>query len=87
MQTYEESIQNIEIIGEEEIRVWVIQDSVQKYLFKELLMQTSPKVKEIESQLSKHEVEAGLLEPIDCRVIREEAHAWGVFIKKPVGST
>ena len=50
-------------------------------------MHTTPKVKEIESHLSKHEVVAHLLEPVNYRVIKEEAHAWGVFIKKPVGST
>ena len=83
----EESIQKIEIIREEEIRVWVIQPSVHKYLFKELLMQTSPKVKEIESHLSKHEVFSRLLERVDYQVIREEAHACGIFIKKSVGPT
>ena len=77
----------IKSIGKEVIRVWVKQASVHKYLFKELLIQTSPKVKETESQLSKHGVVAHLLEPVDYQVIREEAHVWGMFIKKPVGTT
>ena len=87
LQTDEESIQKIESIGEEAIEVWVIQASVHKHLFEELLSQTSTKVKEIESQLFKHEVDARLFEPVNYRVIRKEANAWGVFIKKPVGPT
>ena len=83
----EQSIQKIENIGEEAIKVWVIQASVHKHLFEELLIHTSPKVKEIESQLSRHRMAARLLELIDYRVIREEAHAWSVFIKKLVGPT
>ena len=58
MHTDEQSIQKIENIGEEVIEIWVVQDLVHKYLFEELLMQKSPKVKEIESQLAKHEVTA-----------------------------
>ena len=87
IQTDEESIQKIESIGKEEIRVWVIQASIHKHLFEELLMQTAPNVKEIESQLSKHEVVSHLLEQLDYQIIREEAHAWSLFIKKPVGPT
>ena len=48
-------------------------------------MQTSPKVKEIESQLAKHEVTARLLEPVDYRVINAEAAAWKVFIGGSAG--
>ena len=38
-------------------------------------------MKEIESQLSKHEVEVCVLEPAEYKVISEQAQAWGVFIK------
>ena len=56
LQTGEDSIAKIEIISEEAIGVWVVQASIHKHLFEELLTQNSPKVWEIESQLSKHEV-------------------------------
>ena len=49
LQIYKQSIQKIERIGEETIEILVVQASIHKYLFEELLMQTSPKVKEIES--------------------------------------
>ena len=42
-------------------------------------------MKEIESQLSKHEVAVRVLEPAEYRVISGEAQAWGVFIKTPTG--
>ena len=87
LQTDDESIQKIKSIREEEIRVWVIQTLVHKNLFEDLFMQTMSKVKEIESQLSKHEVAARFLEPVDYQVINDEAHAWSVFIKKPVRPT
>ena len=80
LQIDEQSIQKIESIGEEAIRIYVLQGSVHKYLFEELLMQTSPKVKEIESHLAKHEVTTQLLNPVDYRVINAEAAAWNFFI-------
>ena len=35
----------------------------------------------------KHEVVVRVLEPVEYRVISEEAQAWSVFIKTPTGST
>ena len=61
----EESISKIEVVSEEDIRIWIIQASCQKYLLEELLSQNAPKVKEIESQLSKHEVAVHVLEPAE----------------------
>ena len=58
LQIDEQGIQNIERINEEAIRNWVVQASVHKYILEYLLMLTPPKVKEIESQLAKHEVTA-----------------------------
>ena len=52
-----------------------------------MLIQTSPKVKEIESQLAKCEVTARLSKPVDYRAITEEAHAWKEFIGGSVGSS
>ena len=44
-------------------------------------------MKEIESQLSKHEVAVHVLEPAEYKVISEQAQVWGVFIKKQTGPT
>ena len=38
-------------------------------------------MKEIESQLSRHEVAVRVLEPTEYKVISEQAQAWGFFIK------
>ena len=46
-----------------------------------------PKVKEIEPHLSKHEIAARVLEPIEYQIINEEAQAWDVYIKIQDGST
>ena len=75
LQTCEDSIAKIESIGEETIGVCIVQASIHKHLFEELLIQNSPKVREIETQLSKHEIAAHLLDPIDYQVISEEAQA------------
>ena len=85
LQTYEQSIQNIKNISEEAIRIWVVQASVHKYLFEELLRKNSPKVKEIDFHLAKHELNARLLELVEYRVIEEEATTWKVFIGGVVG--
>ena len=83
----EESISKIEDVSEEAIGICIIQVSVQKHLLEELLSSNAPKVKEIESQLSKHEVAVFVLEPAEYRFINEEAQAWIVFIKTPTGPT
>ena len=49
MQIGEESIAKIECVSEEAIGVYIVQASVHKHLFEELLVQKSPKVREIES--------------------------------------
>ena len=87
LQAGEESIAKIECVSEESIGVWIVQASVHKHLFEELLIHNSPKVGEIESQLSKHELAACVLEPVDYHIINEEAQAWDVFIKTPTGPT
>ena len=87
LQIREESIVMNECINEEVIGVWIVQVFVHKHMFEEMLSQNAPKVKEIESQLSKHEITTCLLEPTEYRIINEEAQAWDVFIKKPTGPT
>ena len=77
----------IECISEEVIGVWIVHVFVQKHLFEELLSQDAPKVKEIESQLSKHEITTRVLDPAEDRSINEESQVWDVFIKKPTGPT
>ena len=78
-----ESISKIEVVGEESIEIWIIQDSRYKHLLEELLNRNAPTVKEIESQLSKHEVAVHVMEPAEYRVINEEAQTWSIFIKTP----
>ena len=75
----------IEVVSEEDIRIWIIQASGHKLLLEEYLRQNVPKVKEIESKLSKHEVAVHGLEPVEYQIISEEAQAWGIFINTPVG--
>ena len=77
----EEIISKIEVVSEEAIEIWIIQALGHKHMLEELLNQNAPKVKEIESQLSKHEVAMCVLEPAEYRVISEEAQAWSIFIK------
>ena len=75
----EESISKLEIVSEEATGIWILQASSHKHLLEELLSSNAPKVKEIESQLSKHEVVVRVLEPAEYRVINEEAQAWNCF--------
>ena len=83
----EESISKIKDVSEEAIGIWIIQVSNHKHELEGLLSQNTPKVKEIESQLLKHEVTMHVLEPAEYRVMNEEAQAWSVFIKTPTGPT
>ena len=85
LQKGEESISNLEAVSEEDIRIWIIQASAHKLLLEEYLRQNVPKVKEIESHFSKHEVAVRVLDPAEYRIISEEAQAWGMFIKTPAG--
>ena len=83
----EESISKFDGVSEEAIEIWIIQASSHKHLLEELFTQNAPKVKEIESQLSKHEVVVCVMEPTEYWVISEEAQAWSVFIKTSTGPT
>ena len=77
----EENISRLEGVSEEDIKLWIIQASGHKIKLEESLVQSTPKMKEIESQLSKHEVAVRVLEPIEFQVISEQEQAWGVFFK------
>ena len=56
LQEGEESISRLQDVSEEDIKIWIIQASGHKLKLEEYLSQITPKVKEIEPQLSKHEV-------------------------------
>ena len=51
------------------------------------MSQSTPKIKETESKLSKHEVAVRVMEPIEYKAISEQAQAWDVFIKTQTGPT
>ena len=87
LQKGEESISKLEAVSEEDIKIWIIQASGHKLLLEEYLSQSTPKVKEIESQLSKHEVAVRVLGLAEYQVISEQAQAWGIFFKTPIGPT
>ena len=87
LQKGEESISRIEAVSEEDIKIWIIQASGHKLKLEESLSQSTPKVKEIESQLSKHEVAVRVLELAEYQVISEQAQAWDVFVKTPTRPT
>jgi len=82
-----EIISKLEVVNKEDIRIWIIQYLGHKHLLEELLSQNAPKVKEIESQLSKHEVAVRVLRSAEYQVISEEAQAWSVFIKTSIRPT
>ena len=87
LQTGEESTSQIECISEEAIGCWIVKVSAHMHMLEELLSQNTPKVKEIESQLSKHEIAVRVLEPAEYRIINEEYQAWDVFIKSSTRPT
>ena len=56
-------------------------------MFEDLSSRSTPKVKEIESQLSKHEITARVLELVEYQIINGEVQAWDVYIKSQFGYT
>ena len=83
LQKGEENISRLNNVSEEDIKIWIIQASGHKLKLEESLSQSTPQMKEIESQLSKHEVAVRVLEPVEFQVINEQAQAWDVFVKTP----
>ena len=63
LQKGEESLARLEVVSEKDIETWIIQASGHQLKLEEDLSQSTPKRKEIESQLSKHEVAVRVLEP------------------------
>ena len=72
LQKGDESISRIEVVSEEDIKLWIIQASGHKLKLEESLSQSTPKMKEIESQLSKHEVAVRVMELVEFQVINEQ---------------
>ena len=83
----EDNLARLEVISEKDIDTWIIQASGHWLNIEEDLCQSTPNMKEIESQLSKHEVAVHVREPIEYKAIREQAQGWDVFIKTQTGPT
>ena len=58
----EDILARLEVVSENDIETWIIQVLGHQLKLEEALGQSNPKMKEIESQLSKHEVEVHVLE-------------------------
>ena len=69
------------------VKTWIAQAYVSNFLFEDLYRVTPPKLIEVESQMEVYEVTVRMLEPMDYRIIEEEANAWGEYISRPVGPT
>ena len=87
LQKGEDSLARLEVVSEKDIDTWIIQASGHQLKLEEALGQSIPKMKGIESQLSKHEVAVCVLELAEYKVISEQTQAWGVFIKTQSGPT
>ena len=71
LQKGEENISRLEVVSEEDIKIWIIQASGHKIKLEEALSHSTTKVRVIESQLSKHEVAVCVLEPVEYQIISE----------------
>ena len=83
----EQSIQKIEDISKEVVKILIAQAVVNNYLLEDLLRLTPPKVTKVESQLCVHEITVRMLESVDYRTIIEQDNARGEFIERPAGPT
>ena len=81
----ESSIQQIKGITEKVVKDWIAKASIMNFLLKDLYRVTPPKVVEIKSHLTVHEVTVRLLEPLDYKSNVVEVDAWGEFIGIPAG--
>ena len=60
----------------------VAQAVVSNFLLEDQIQVTSPRVADIKTQLSKHEVTVRFLEPTDFGIIASGAMAWKKFINE-----
>ena len=73
--------------SDEDIHHFVGQASVNAYLLEDMCKITSKEVERLESQLSIHEVNLQVLEPIKYKPIAEEANAWIAYVFSMAGPT
>ena len=81
------SIQLIKGLNEKVIKSMVAQAAVSNFLLEDQLRVTPPRVADIKTQLSKHEVMVRFLEPTNFGIIPSDAKAWKQFINELTGPT
>ena len=65
LQKGEENIFRLEVVSEEDIKIWIMQASGHKLKLEEALSHSTTKLREIEYHLLKHEVAVRVLEPAE----------------------
>ena len=81
------SIQLIKGLNEKLIKSRVTQVAVSNCILEDHLRVTPPRVADIKTQLSKHEVTFRFLEPTYFGIIASDAMAWKQFINELTGPT
>ena len=79
MQEDELNIQLVKGLNEKVVKCLVVQAVVSNFLLEDQLRVTPPRVAEIKSQLSVHEVTVRILEPMEFRTIAADAATWKQF--------
>ena len=87
LQEDELHIQLVKGLNEKVIKCLVAQAAVSNCLLEDRLQVTPPKVADIKTQLSKHEVTVRFLEPSNFETIASDAVAWKQFRNELTGPT
>ena len=87
LQEDELSIQLIKGLNEKVIKSMVAQYVVSNCILEDRLRVTPPRVADIKTQLSKHEVTVRLLEPTYFVIINSDVMAWKQFFNELIGPT
>ena len=74
-------------MNEKVIKGLVAQAAVSNCLLEDQLQVTPPRVDDIKTQMSKHEVMVRFLEPIGFETIASDVVAWKQFINEFTGTT
>ena len=85
LQEDELSIQLIKGLNEKVIKSMVAQAVVSNFLLEDHIRVIPPRVADIKTQLSKHEVMIIFLEPTDFGIIASDPIAWKQFINELTG--
>ena len=80
LQEDEINIQLVKGLNEKVVKGLVVQAAVSNFMLEDQLRVTPPRVVEIKSHLSIHEVTVRILEPMDSRTIVADATAWKQFM-------